>query len=352
VRVFGCQRAHPTYLTGLVPPVSRPATCVADKIHARRSGPCRRRTGQIEAVTLLALAVVTLGVVVVLARTIHERYRCADEAVRAGTGGGGGCGSAGEAAGVAPPPGHSSAGGGDDAQPTGDTRLHAAQPPFGRTPIEQPSVLAKLATRIRTSAGAAGVRDLSDRARGLLGLPRAPATASDLMTRTSQATDADVYWLHRLLSEFPQPVLAKLRARGVTVVAAHDSVTEKYPSLEGGEIGFDDVTYEQTGGLYAESHRTIVVPVAKVWDHRDVVAHEIGHALDEVLGHKSRQEAFIEARNQDLGQLGRYERQAGERGLSETYAEAFASYVGGHPMTYPNLYEYFRCEYEGLCAGR
>ena len=55
-------------------------------------------------------------------------------------------------------------------------------------------------------------------------------------------------------------------------------------------------------------------------------------------------QAFLNARNQDLGTLSTYQKQAGTAGIDETYAESMASYYenpAAMQVAQPNLYNYW-----------
>jgi hypothetical protein len=76
---------------------------------------------------------------------------------------------------------------------------------------------------------------------------------------------------------------------------------------------------------------------------QNMLVHEIAHAIAQATK-AWKSNAFIEARKADLAQLTAYERQPGNAGLSETYAESAARFYGGSygSIVTPHLDAYFR----------
>ncbi len=68
--------------------------------------------------------------------------------------------------------------------------------------------------------------------------------------------------------------------------------------------------------------------------------HEVGHAVDDVLGIPSQSKAFIKAYEEDVKNISIFDKdkigyylQEGRVGLEETFAEVYASLTGGGSFT-------------------
>jgi hypothetical protein len=143
--------------------------------------------------------------------------------------------------------------------------------------------------------------------------------------------------------------LTTLRDKGVKIVATKDSVVEHLTQLKGVRPrGWPKgMTWDIVPGAYDPVSNTVVIATSGKNGHGcfNLALHEIGHAYDAVQGEPSQSTAFKAAWNADKSSLGPYYTQPGVAGLSETYAEGFASYYGrdsNYAKKYPNLNSYWQ----------
>jgi hypothetical protein len=297
----------------------------------------RRRRGRlggatyVQGLALLALALGAIGVVLLLRRVIHAKYRCAADVV-AQRGDGVDCGGASQRF--------------ADDGPT---------PPLARVG-DPPAV----GSRAPLSAVAAeGTAPAAPRPEAV----RSTRTAEHdeivrrVLQRSERATPGDVAFVRRELRELPIEALRTIERVGVRVVATHDRVTEVFPHLKGQSIGFGGRTYDDpvVSGHYSPAARIIVIPVApaRADPEGDSVAHEVGHALDhsaaddDGMWASDHDEEFKRARQLDMGKLPAYQR-APEVGVAETYAQSFADYLSGRNR-WPHLHAYWDCAIARRC---
>lgn len=148
----------------------------------------------------------------------------------------------------------------------------------------------------------------------------------------------------------PQPVWDGLERRGWRVQAA-PSVTEAAPWLKGTQPrGWPDgYTWDHSDAVHLPESRLLVLGETRRTGRGDripssriggVLRHELGHAFDMLLGgprhFRSLTPAFTAAYRQDTQRLSaqqrstlRYYLQARSAGYQETFAEAFATILGG-----------------------
>jgi hypothetical protein len=293
-----------------------------------------RRSGAtyLQGLGLLALAIGSLLVLLLLAATIHTKYRCAADVV-AGGGAGAGCGGASSRV---------------DTTPVAPRASRADPPPVGSSQSHAAMAFETVTTVVRPRPSFAR------------GTPEHAAVVERITSQTAEADAMDVAWVKDKLQELPLESLQAIERAGVRVVVAHERVTEQFSDLAGVRIGFGTYTYDDpnVGGLYRQGEdlgRIIVIPAATAQGMPDhPVEHEVGHALDyaaaDARGTPSsrRDRAFIQARLADIALLPEYQR-AAAIGAGETYAQSFADYLAGNSVRWPHLGAYWDCALASRC---
>lgn len=193
--------------------------------------------------------------------------------------------------------------------------------------------------------------DTSDKARraSLLVIPGGSGTVEDC---TAVATEAVA---------LPEFVFRHFERKKVRIVACRGSVTDFERDLRG-EVprGWEGLgkTWDDVPGTYFEGHKRVVVATIARGGTRAVpgkdsglhgsanlTAHESLHGFDYSTGHSAlRDESFNTARAADFASLDSYQKQAGNAGIEETFAESGAHY-GSNPTslkaTAPHLFAYW-----------
>ncbi len=151
------------------------------------------------------------------------------------------------------------------------------------------------------------------------------------------------------LAKLPPDILTTLQNKGVTIVAVKDSIVEHLTHLKGVRPrGWPKgKTWDIVPGAYDPASNTVVIATSGKNGHGsfNLALHETGHAYDAAQGKPSQSAIFEAAWNADKSSLGTYYTQSGIAGLSETYAEGFASYYGGdsnYVKKHPNLNLYWQ----------
>lgn len=194
-----------------------------------------------------------------------------------------------------------------------------------------------------------------------------PASASAKMKKAlgliriaGSADQHDAELVANELAKFSDADLDRLKANGSTVVVCRGSVTEYRTDLKnvhprGWPAG---ATWDTVPGLHDGNKKEVIIAttghgtpagahVPKTGEghgSENVVVHETGHALD-MDGPPpplNQDPAFQAARNQDLAALPPYERQNGDAGLQESFAEGLARSKEGKSSNQPNLDNYFK----------
>jgi Flp pilus assembly pilin Flp len=166
------------------------------------------------------------------------------------------------------------------------------------------------------------------------------------------ASQADVDAVAEDLAKLPRPVLDYMKAKGITVVAAKNSVTDYMTHLKGVKprgwppgSGWDSVP----GTVNNNTEVVIATRGGKVPATGDghgaysLTVHETFHAIDRAGGWSKAPE-FVKARDADAANLDPYLKQPGEAGLEEAYAESAAHYFRGDTAwgkKNPNLWQYW-----------
>jgi hypothetical protein len=161
-------------------------------------------------------------------------------------------------------------------------------------------------------------------------------TAEDLAAVTSQA------------AILPPFVARRFRKKAVRIIACRQSITD-FETDYRGEVprGWEKTgrTWDDVPGAYLPKRNRVVIATIATADGRQVpdrtsglhgsrslVVHESLHGFDYSGGHAAlRDRRFQDARTADLARLDVYERQDGDAGLEETFAESGARFVADRP---------------------
>jgi len=175
------------------------------------------------------------------------------------------------------------------------------------------------------------------------------------------ANAADVAIVSKELQKLPLSVLLAYQKAGCKVVICRKSVTDYRTDLKGVHPrGWPPgKTWDKVPGLYSPEKKEVIVAVvghgSAAGPHyprtgeghgsASLLVHEMYHALDASTqpAHSAAAD-FTAARTADQAKLSAYERQAGEAGQQETYAESAARFfAGGHSdaTQHPHLHEYW-----------
>jgi hypothetical protein len=142
----------------------------------------------------------------------------------------------------------------------------------------------------------------------------------------------------------PDYLITRLLSKGVRIVACRNSITDFETDLRGVvPRGWEKTskTWDHVPGAYFPDRKRVVIATWGVKGVRavpqktsllhgsaDLVVHESLHGYDYIGGHAALHDPrFIVARQADLNKLGAYERQAGQAGLEETFAESGARFA-------------------------
>ena len=171
------------------------------------------------------------------------------------------------------------------------------------------------------------------------------ALARSLTEKGGSGTDADRELVAKELAKLPKSTLEQMKAQGTKVVACQGSVTDFDPKLKGVRPSDWPVgtSWDTVPGMYDSKTNKVViatigqndpggahVPVSgEGHGSANLTVHEAMHGVDAGAGGAARSTAtdFNDARNQDIRNLGWYEKTG--RGQSETWAESSARYYGG-----------------------
>ncbi|MCC6524712.1 MAG: hypothetical protein IT373_18795 [Polyangiaceae bacterium] len=163
------------------------------------------------------------------------------------------------------------------------------------------------------------------------------------------------------LARLPVYVIERVRRHGIKVVVCRGDVTDYRHDLEGVEPrNWPGQTWADATGAGGEDECTIAVvghdtrtgahvpEAGEGHGSQSVVIHELFHCIDDNEGAPSSSDhSFWEARANDYGRLSEYERQAGEGGPQETYAESAARYFGQDDedaRRRPHMHSYWESE--------
>ncbi|WP_194717520.1 hypothetical protein [Comamonas sp. JC664] len=197
--------------------------------------------------------------------------------------------------------------------------------------------------------------------------PRSVAIAQRLVRAGGTAKPEDVAAVRVELSQLSYSVLQRAERRGMTVVAARESVTDHATHLRGQHPrGYEaGATWDTVPGTYIDRNREVIIAtnsndtggreVARTGEGHgaySLLIHEFAHGMDResALGrdYTSRSSGFRRAYEADRASLHRsgksYLLQDGVAGREEAFAEAYARFAGGDATLRteaPNLHTYF-----------
>lgn len=158
----------------------------------------------------------------------------------------------------------------------------------------------------------------------------------------------------------PAYVVDKFERKGIRLVACRESVTDFEVALRGVQPrGWPKgSTWDSVPGAYFNATSRVVIATIKKGGRRVVpgkgnghgsaslTVHEALHGFDYAGNHAVLSlPAFIAARTADKSRLGSYERQEGQAGLEETFAESGARFVvapGQMSSSWKHLFEFWR----------
>jgi uncharacterized Zn-binding protein involved in type VI secretion len=189
--------------------------------------------------------------------------------------------------------------------------------------------------------------------------PESVRLAMSLIKIGGSADESDRLLVLKQLARLPPHVLQRLLDKGSKVVVCRDAVTEYDQDLKGEQPrGWKKGdTWDKVPGEYDPARNEVVIAVQghgtpegpnlkKGHGSDNLVLHEVGHAIDSTDDPKlSCGKDFGDARAKDLNTYDAYERQKGDAGKEETYAESFANYYNDpdkNAKQHPNLNEYWK----------
>ncbi len=185
--------------------------------------------------------------------------------------------------------------------------------------------------------------------------------AKSLIRLSGTATTADIPSVQRELSKLPVSLLKEYKEWNTEVIVVRGSIVEFYPELKGvTPRGWPaNLTWDSVPGVSDSDNNQIVIATRLVNGKRSVppkgnghgsynlVLHEIGHNYSSHY-ESTKDTKFIAARNAviNAGRLTEsYHLQAGNAGLSETFAESFGVYYSGkgkQEFKYTEIYNYLQ----------
>ncbi len=183
------------------------------------------------------------------------------------------------------------------------------------------------------------------------------ALAMSLVTPGGSGTADDAKLVAKELAKLPKSVLEQMKKNGTKVVACRGSVTDYRTDLKGTQPrGWPPgSTWDNVPGANMRDKNEVVIAVighgtpagphvpktGEGQGSANMVAHEATHSIDRGDPSPSSSADFTKARDADMGKLSDYEKQAGEGGPRETYAESAARHAEGKDGDTPNLKKYW-----------
>jgi toxin lethal factor len=167
--------------------------------------------------------------------------------------------------------------------------------------------------------------------------------AASLTKPAGSGNQEDATLVRRELAKMPASQLRLLRDNGVQVLVGRNSVTDVAPELAKiqprghGEDG----SYRNLPGVFSLERNAVIIAVeghgteggpriGESHGSENLVLHEALHAVEKYTPkHFKNESDFQQAYTESLPSLPQYERQSGEAGLSEGFAESGARFLTG-----------------------
>jgi hypothetical protein len=183
------------------------------------------------------------------------------------------------------------------------------------------------------------------------------ALATALVKTGGSGTAEDAKLVAQSLAKLPKSSLEQMQKNGTTVIACRGSVTDYRTDLKGVPPRGHPAgsTWDKVPGVNNNKRNEVVIAVTghgtpagphvpKAGEGHgsvNMVAHEATHSVDRGSPRPSESEDFKKARDADMAKLSKYEKQDGEAGRQETYAESAARHAEGKDADTPNLKKYW-----------
>lgn len=183
------------------------------------------------------------------------------------------------------------------------------------------------------------------------------ALATSLVKAGGSGTAEDAKLVAESLAKLPKSSLEQMQKNGTKVIACRGSVTDYRTDLKGVQPrGWPPgSTWDSVPGSNMRDKNEVVIAVTghntpagphvpKTGEGHgsvNMVVHEASHSLDRGSPSPSQSEEFTKAREADMSKLPNYEKQTGEGGPRETYAESAARHAEGKDQDTPHLKKYW-----------
>ena len=183
------------------------------------------------------------------------------------------------------------------------------------------------------------------------------ALATSLVKTGGSGTAEDAKLVAESLAKLPKSSLEQMQKNGTKVIACRGSVTDYRTDLKGVHPrGWKPgKTWDNVPGVNNNTRNEVVIAVVghdtpagphvpKTGEGHggvNLVAHEATHSIDRGSPSPSQSDDFRKAREADMDKLSDYEKQAGEAGPQETYAESAARHAEGRDQNTPHLKKYW-----------
>jgi hypothetical protein len=183
------------------------------------------------------------------------------------------------------------------------------------------------------------------------------ALATSLVKTGGSGTAEDAKLVAESLAKLPKSTLEQMQKNGTKVIACRGSVTDYRTDLKGVQPrGWPPgATWDKVPGSNTPDKNEVVIAVighgTPAGPHvpktgeghgcASLVAHEASHSIDQGSPKPSQSDDFKKARDADMDKLSDYEKQAGEAGPEETYAESAARHAEGKDADTPHLKKYW-----------
>jgi hypothetical protein len=183
------------------------------------------------------------------------------------------------------------------------------------------------------------------------------ALATSLVKTGGSGTAEDAKLVAQSLAKLPKSSLEQMQKNGTKVIACRGSVTDYRTDLKGVQPrGWPPgSTWDKVPGANNNARNEVVIAVIghdtpagphvpKAGEGHgsvNMVAHEASHSIDRGSPSPSQSDDFTKAREADMNKLSNYEKQAGEAGAQETYAESAARHAEGKDQNTPHLKKYW-----------